>query len=737
MYLKPKLITAAVMSTCMFSPTLAQEIALDDKKRAAALQTVTVAGILPEKLEAVPGSFAVVDQQALEERKPFTIKEALREVPGVHIVGEDSFGFGLNIGIRGLDPRRSSRTLLLEDGMPLFLAPYSDPSAHYSTPLERIKRIEVVKGSGQVLYGPQTIGGMINFVTKPVPTDGVAGSAATTVGNNDFKSLHGNVGVGDSRSGIMFDAIKKSGDGVRTGHAFDMEEFAVKGQLNLTPRHTFTAKASYYKEDSDVSETGLGALEYREDAFQAPTGHNDRFLYQRKSLQLNHVFKIDDGIKLSTQYYYADSERASFRQIDEPGENGGRSSLEEDRCPIGVDRNNLSNADLCGGRWRPRAYDYWGIEPRLDVKHALFGIENDAVFGLRFHKEGSKRQQFRGNTAGFQDLSFAMDNSLPHELINIDVTSKAYYAQNTSYLGDWSITPGVRVEQLTINTDVVRADGDAQNNAGSQLRNSVTKVLPGFGIAWNGIAKTTIFAGIHKGFAPPRPDRDIDADGADSVIISKTQPEESTNLELGARSTYFKDTVFEATLFNTKFKQIVINGPNSGTFINGGESEQSGIELAGRIKLGKLHQALNQFYASASYTNLFTAQFKRGVPSPNDPAAAIDSGNRLPYAPRNLSSLAIGYANAFGVDARFSVDHVGSQFADGQNSRVEDLSGTKGMIAAFTLLNAVLSYRPKNANVNLFVSAHNLANKEYLVSRVDGMVAGRKRQVSVGLRYDF
>jgi Fe(3+) dicitrate transport protein len=730
MKLKPKLITAAVMSTCMFAPALAQEVSDGDKKRAAALQTVTVVGILPEKLEAVPGSFAVVDLQQLDQRKPFTVKEALREVPGVHIVGEDTFGLGLNIGVRGLDPRRSSRTLLLEDGMPLFLAPYGDPSAHYSTPLERVKRIEVVKGSGQVLYGPQTIGGMINFVTKPVPTDGVAGSIATTVGNNDFKSVHGNVGVGDSRGGIMFDALKKTGDGVRTGHSFDVQEFSVKGQLNLTPRHTLTAKASHYEEDSNVSETGLGALEYREDPYQAPTGHNDKFQYQRKSLQLSHVFKIDDAIKLSTQYYYADSERASFRQIDESGANGGRSSLE--RCPTGVDNNDLTNANLCGGRWRPRAYDYWGIEPRLDVKHALFGIENDAVIGFRLHKEDIKRQQFRGNTANFQDLGFAMDNSLPRELINIDVTSKAYYAQNTSYVGHWSITPGVRVEQLTINTDVVRADGDAQNNPGSQLRNSITKVLPGFGVAWNGIRDTTIFAGIHKGFAPPRPDRDIDANGADSVIISKTQPEESTNLELGVRSTYVKDTAFEATLFNTKFKQIVINGPGNGTFINGGESEQSGIELAARIKLGKLHQALDQFYASASYTNVFTAQFKRGVPSEN-----IDRGNRLPYAPRNLASLALGYADASGVNARFSVDHVGSQFADGANTRVEVDAGTEGKIAAFTLLNAVLSYRPKNTNVNLFVSAHNLANKEYLVSRVDGMVAGRKRQVSIGMRYDF
>ena len=105
------------------------------------LDAIPVSGILPEKLESVPGSFDVVDKKELEEKRPFSIKEALSSTPGVNIVGEDSFGVGLNIGIRGMDPRRTARTLLMEDGMPLFLAPYGDPSAHYSTPIDRVVRI--------------------------------------------------------------------------------------------------------------------------------------------------------------------------------------------------------------------------------------------------------------------------------------------------------------------------------------------------------------------------------------------------------------------------------------------------------------------------------------------------------------------------------------------------------------------------------------------------------------------
>ena len=208
--------------------------ALSHADEAIKLDKVEVTGILPEKLEAVPGSFNVIDEKELEARRPFSVTEALNNVPGINVVGEDAFGLGLNIGIRGMDPRRTSRTLLLEDGMPLFLAPYGDPSAHYSTPLDRVSRIEVVKGSGQVLYGPQTVGGMINFVTKPVPKNGFAGSVSALGGNNDFYGLHANVGYGTELGGFMVDAIKKEGDGIREHQKFDVEEYTLKGQLNIT-----------------------------------------------------------------------------------------------------------------------------------------------------------------------------------------------------------------------------------------------------------------------------------------------------------------------------------------------------------------------------------------------------------------------------------------------------------------------------------------------------------------------
>lgn len=80
-------------------------------------------GIIPDDLELVPGSTEVLSNKELEERRPFSINELMRETTGFNVVGEDSFGVAPNIGLRGLNPRRSARTLLLEDGMPLFWVP--------------------------------------------------------------------------------------------------------------------------------------------------------------------------------------------------------------------------------------------------------------------------------------------------------------------------------------------------------------------------------------------------------------------------------------------------------------------------------------------------------------------------------------------------------------------------------------------------------------------------------------
>src|SRR5258708_28437 len=94
----------------------------------------------------------------------------LRRVPGLVVRQEYGGGGRLALGVRGLDNGRSRHLLILEDGIPVSLNPYAEPDMYYSPPIERMRGIEVVKGSGSILFGPQTIGGVVNFLSLSPPT---------------------------------------------------------------------------------------------------------------------------------------------------------------------------------------------------------------------------------------------------------------------------------------------------------------------------------------------------------------------------------------------------------------------------------------------------------------------------------------------------------------------------------------------------------------------------------------
>ncbi len=94
------------------------------------------------------------------------IPEALRLAPGVEVARID--GSKWSIGIRGFGTRLSRAVLVLIDGRtvytPLFAGTYWEVQ---DTLLEDIDRIEVIRGPGGTIWGPNAVNGVINIITKP------------------------------------------------------------------------------------------------------------------------------------------------------------------------------------------------------------------------------------------------------------------------------------------------------------------------------------------------------------------------------------------------------------------------------------------------------------------------------------------------------------------------------------------------------------------------------------------
>lgn len=764
-------------SAALIIPAMAQaESAAAGQEEA--LTTIIVTGIVPDDSRLMAGARDVVERETIEQRAPISLRDQLIAIPGINVVEEDAGGLALNIGIRGLDPRRSSRILLMEDGVPIALAPYGDPAAHYAPPVERIERIEVVRGSGQILYGPQTVGGMINFVSTPVPTDGAMARGEVRGGTRGFYGLQGALGTGTEKAGVLIEATARGGDGVRDSHDFDIWEVLAKGRVMLGETNELRLRASHYEERSNITETMLGTLEYEADPFQAPTGRFDRFEQDRTHLQASHVWTPGDKVQLTTTGYWVRTFRASFRQTDKPG--GWDDAPDErglatgwtvlDRCfdeddpepGTGGSADNRITPEAsaaCGGRWRPRRFHYYGIESRLDAGHNLFGLENTITAGARWHQERVQRDQFRSSDPAIRSLDFArtLTGSAHREDAAIDVRAFSGYVQNSTTAGAVTITGGLRFEHIETTTLVRRASSTAVDITVNQTD---TVLLPGLGAVWQVAPGTEIFGGVHAGFAPPRPSRDIGTDGPAPVA-----PERSTNWELGIRSTPQAGVSIEATLFRTDFREIVISSA-LGSFVNGGRTRQDGLEVAGRIDSAPLTGSDHNLWLQTAWTFVPTARFGTtsdaafsagdggvtGAPCDDDDGCfngnGIIAGSRLPYAPRHTLSLTAGYQHPAGIEARFGLDYRSSQQPD-PFARVLDTainasgcsdalcSGLAGAIPAVTLFNAGLSYTPDKGRVTIFGTAWNLFDKEYLASRVDGMAAGRQRTIVGGVRMRF
>ena len=80
-------------------------------------------------------------------------------------------GLRPNIGIRGTSPDRSKKITLMEDGILFGPAPYAAPAAYYFPLITRMELVRVIKGPGAISFGPQTVGGAIDFVTRAIPAD--------------------------------------------------------------------------------------------------------------------------------------------------------------------------------------------------------------------------------------------------------------------------------------------------------------------------------------------------------------------------------------------------------------------------------------------------------------------------------------------------------------------------------------------------------------------------------------
>jgi Fe(3+) dicitrate transport protein len=639
---------------------------------------------------SIPGAIDIISPEEMEMIQPASLQDALKTVPGVNARDEEGYGAIPNIGIRGLSPNRSTKVLILEDGAPIQPSLFLSNASYYSPPVERISSIEVLKGATGLRYGPNTIGGVINYQSKTPLKDGIVKGK---LGSHGYRLLELEAGTSSEQKsmGGGINLITSEANGFRN-NGYRMNDILVKGGMAIGQSQWLGLKLTRYENEINTSYVGLRPDEFIHTPTKNPAP-DDQFLSNRTSFDINHELEIDTSTKLKTLMYWSQLERNFWR-----------------RDVASKTRQGTSFVD-CGGTaycvtGRNRNFDMLGIDSRLFTNYQAFGIQNESEIGVRLHSETMSNKTERSNAGPRARTGVITGNE------NNDAKAVALYLQNRFLFTDqFAVTPGVRVESYRQNRK------NEMNGVQGQANN--TELVPGIGATWQLAPELQLYSSVYKGFAPAMISAAISGDGVDQ----KLDAERSMNIEFGFRGQAQKWT-YEGAAFRMDFSNQIVNQALSGGIskTNGGQSLHQGAEGA----LGYAITSAWSVLANATYIPV--AEFKGGTLGP--------IGNRIPYTPKLTGNLGLNYSKD-GLKSFLNAYHVSSQYADSANTVEESNDGTKGLIPSFTTLNWSVVYSPQK-DLKLFGVVRNLFDKKFISGRSpDGIFPGAERNFELGLAYQF
>lgn len=697
--LSKKLLSAVLNALILFSSAPSGSLLAAEP---AAYPEVVVVGS-SENRDKLPGSAQSVDKKTLEASRPFTASEVLRKLPGVNVRDEEGLGLRPNVGFRGLNPTRSTKVTLLEDGLPAAYAPYGDNASYYHPPIDRFERVEALKGVGQLRFGPQTIGGVINYIT-PEPSQELGGFVSIAGGNRNF--FDGKVRL--TGRGALFDYTRKQGQGARDNTYSTLNDANLKAVVRFADKHALTIKGNAYTEDSQVTYSGITEAERSNFGLRYNPFKNDRFVGRRFAGSALHEVLLGSA-RLATGLYYSYFTRDWWRQSSSTTDNqGGVVAARNAGSAINVDAINSVQGRL-------RNYTTKGVESRVSVPYAALGLDNTLEAGLKAHFELQDRRQVNGVTPLARDGALVENNERKTDAYSGFVMHRFGY-------GAFALTPALRYERV--------ASERTDRLTGARGRDSLGRWIPGLGATWSPISALTLFAGAHRGFAPPRTEDIIAGAGTQTDV----GPEDSTNVEAGLRARPTATSNVDLTFFRNDFDRLIAVGSIAGgsTPLADGKALFQGIELSGQ------YAHATGLYTRAAYTWLETAEqttaFRQVVGGAV--IAGSSAGNRQPYAPEHLLTAALGWEGG-GLDANLESVFVDEQYANFSNTRQTAASGQSGTIPSYVVWNAAVNYTIKPWNATLFLTVKNLFDKDYIIDRTRGILPGSPRLVQGGVKYAF
>lgn len=674
---KNKITTAIALASVSLSATFNQPQAAEQEEKATIEHIEVTAQRRVQNLQKTPVSITAIGEDQLSSKQINRLDDLAYEVPNLIIAPNTGTSSGAKIFMRGVGEDNSTFTNdpaigVYVDGV--FFARQTGALID----IYDLERIEVLRGPQGTLYGRNTSGGAIKYISKKPrgENESYIQAVAGNMGKLDVK-FAGDYSVTDDLA-IQVAAIKRNRDGYSYNKTTDQY---VNDQSVLSARIGALWKIDdkstlYFNADmiQDSSTAGFASNIIDDDDNNVytlesnVTGPND---VDQTGINFTYNRAISDSVDLEII--------AAHRTLDNPwhGDFDGKAAVVlEDRWNLEQAQNSIE-AQLSGTsdklEWLAGVF--------------LFNETNDMVENvdvLPIFLGPSPTNYFDQNTdsyAAFTHATYAFSNKL-------------------------NITGGLRYtsDKKDITVDQIKADGSVGFN--SKDDHSWTNTSYKLGIDYEVNEDVLVFANTASGYKS----------GGYAVLNSgelRTFNEENNvTYEVGLKSTIFNERVrLNGTYFFSQYDDLQLSAwddEGNTVRINAADTEISGVEI-------EVQAAITSNWQINATVGTLDPEYKEA-------RAPITTDLELKQAPDlrwSIGSQVYFETDIGEVDWTINVNHTNDYFQNVANS-------PSGATDAYTLVNTKISYTNNQGNLSVSLWGKNLTDKQYTTGSliIDGLGIG-------------
>ena len=677
------------------------------------LETVTVEGEAPvrdtyktettsigktkQQLRDIPQSITVVNQQLMQDQGVATLKDALRNVPGITFAAGEGGRSGDQVVIRGF----SAATDTYRDGM--------RDIGQYNRDAFNDEKVEVLKGASSMLFGRGSTGGVVNQVSKS-PYLGNKLEGDLTIGTNDYQRVTADINqmTGD-HSAVRLN-LMDTHDGSDRGAAKN-ERWGIAPSVAFGLGEPTTVVLSYmHQEENNVPDYGVPynsvtrqPLSVDRSKFYGFDSDYEKTTADIVTAKVTHDF--GNGTELSNQLRY----NRFWRDVSPTAPrlastDTSATGLMRRSKPMrdGVDQSVNNQTDLT-------------------TRFATGDIRHTLLTGLELTYELSDTSRY------------ALLNTLPTTTIGNPVSSTAYNAaryrsSNTKFQASdialygmdtieltrqWKAVLGARFDRFEGDYNVRGFNSNGSVNSSNTYDLSRTDNVWSWrsGLIWQPDMAQSYYFSYGTSFNPSGETYSLDK------ATAKVDPEKNRNIELGAKWDLLDgDASLRAALFRIEKTNERNTDPDDTTLVTlSGKRHTNGIELEGSGRLTERWEV----FAGVTFMD---SKIDKAAPGLNS-----TTGKMPRYTPRATGNIWTTYKFTDQITGGIGATYVGKRYANETNTLY---------LPSYTVANAMLSYETKHYRLQL--NLNNLGNKTYY----DGAYTGhatvgtpREAQLTIGLKY--